>query len=164
MHTPLHFYKKLIKSIICNPNAYENDLYITKNLSAIKAAIGILKNLIPLSDERLFRGVLLDHNKSEVALRPQLNRRYNSYSLSREVALEFADPSHPLSFPLVLLGKKFGYLTESNLIDEDVLYHHSWGVFLGLFEGPLADFQYQKEVVLFDSGKIKNYKKVEKKY
>ena len=159
MHTPLHFFKKLIKSIICNPNAYENDLFISQNKRIIKIAVSLLMELKPLKNEKVFRGVLLEKSEKVITLKPQKSRQYNSFSTCKKVAFNFADPNDPLSIPLVLMGKRYGYILEDELFNFDLIFHHSWGDFLGIYKGIMKDFKYQKEVILFQNDKSLIYKR-----
>jgi len=160
MHTPLYFYKKLIKSILSNPNAFENDSYIKAYRPYIEGAVSILKECFPLRDEVIFRGVLLGEDLQKKVLTPQKSRQYNSYSCSLNVAKSFANPHDPLSFPLLLMGKKFGYLHKSRTSNSDILYHYKWGVMLNIYTSNLKEFLYQKEVILFDEKVQLTYERV----
>jgi hypothetical protein len=113
MHTPTTHYKRIIQSIFANPQGWQNDLLVRDNRPFLKSFSETLMARFPLPKMNLYRGLLLPENKNVgERLKPIRNRYYTSFSSSRDTALDFADPSHELSFLLAMNGHTKGFLVE----------------------------------------------------
>ena len=153
MHTPTIHYKRIIQSIFANHQGWQNDLLVRDNRTFLKGFSETLMARFSLPKMNLYRGLLLPENKSAgEKLRPIRNRYYTSFSSCRDIALEFADPSHELSFLLAMNGNTKGFLVEHQPNDDEILYHWCWGAILNFYEGNFRPFYSQKEVILFQNG------------
>lgn len=88
-----------------------------------------LKTQYPITPMPLYRGMLLDPDKTYAA-DPKLT--FLSWSEDRDVALWFACPRSAVSEPLAATNAKLrGYLVELTTFKSRVLFHHSWTGALG---------------------------------
>jgi len=152
MMSPNSHYKKIIRLIFANPNGWQNDLLVRDNMEFLKRFSKDLHDKHPIPKTDIFRGLLLsDKYTLGDTIKPINGRFYVSFSSSIEVAKEFANPHHDLSFLLAMHGKTKGFVVKHRPVISDIFYHWSWGSLLGIYENGYKSFFPQKEVILFNT-------------
>lgn len=150
MLPPSIFYKRIVRSILANPNGWQNDLIVKANLNFLKEFSSQLNARLRIEPETLFRGLLLkpSYNTGDKVL-PIKGRHYTSFTTSIEIAREFANPRNSLSYFLVSQGNTKGFVTNYKPNAQEILFHWKWNNIVRVFDGPYKEFKHQKEVILF---------------
>ena len=102
----------------------EADALMSIASDEIRAVADRLAALHPITTQPLYRGMLLDPDKT-FAADPKLT--FLSWSEDRDVALWFACPRSVVSEPLAATNPKLrGYLVDLTAPQSRVLFHHGW--------------------------------------
>lgn len=145
-------YLNFILNILTGVNC---DDYYRENKESIDKVIKIInerhKSMIP-ENQKIYRGILLDPNYGEI-LKPINHIEYLSFSTNKEVAEVFADINHEMAMFYRLHNKDHkGFLIESNVNDEEIIFHYEWASLFGInkifSEKNMEIFLYQKEVIV----------------
>ena len=107
----------------------EADTIMRLGGAEIRAVANRLAARYPIEPKPLYRGMLLDPDKT-FAADPKLT--FQSWSEDRDVALWFACPRSVVSEPLAATNPKLcGYLVDLPAPQSSVLFHHAWACALG---------------------------------
>ena len=147
------FFRENEESIITMANSFNNDFKEELNF------------LFP-KEQIIYRGIILEENK-ELSLEPVSHIEYISFSTDKKIANEFADLSHGMAefFKEMRPLNTHGYIIESNLVDEVILFHWRWlDVFLEDLFPQLKKYFTKEHVAMVKKQKEVMVKQQHKKY
>lgn len=149
--------EKHYMNFILNALAGRNpDKYFRQHQEAILKHLRILQRDLPVSSEKIYRGILLEPKK-ELVLKPLWHITYLSFSSDRNVAKVFADMDHQMAFMVRFQNPNYeGFLIEHTPEPDEILFHHSWAGPLRIEEifrasGAEPVVAEQKEVMLLNT-------------
>jgi hypothetical protein len=147
------FFRENEESIITMANSFNNDFKEELNV------------LFP-KEQIIYRGIILEENK-ELSLEPVSHIEYISFSTDKKIANEFADLSHGMAefFKKMRPLNTHGYIIESNLVDEVILFHWRWlDIFLEDLFPQLKKYFTKEHVAMVKKQKEVMVKQQHKKY
>lgn len=160
VRSDLNLYLNFIaKSLV--PTNNDADSFFRQFAPAILRTAERLRDRLGVPAGRLWRGVLLDPETVEPALRlaPLTRITYLSFSESIDVAREFARVDAGMGLFFLLHHPNYrGYLIEYTPQPREVLFSHTWSDFLKLFELGIPHLEActvrrQQEVMLLQTGR-----------